>query len=47
MKNKDIVSLLLPGVLVGLVLGFLLTNLVGVNKEDAIFNYFVDNNLIP
>ena len=40
MKNKDIVSLLVPGVLVGLVLGFLLTNLVGVNKEDAIFNYF-------
>lgn len=40
MKNKEIVKLLVPGVIVGLFLGFLLTMLVGVNKEDAIPNYF-------
>ncbi len=38
-KGKDIIKLLLPGVIAGLILGVLLTYLVGVNKENAIFNY--------
>lgn len=39
MKTNDIAKQLLPGVLVGLVLGFGLTMLVGVNTENAIPNY--------
>jgi len=39
MKSKDIFKQLLPGVIVGLILGFTLTMLVGVNEEDAIPNY--------
>ncbi len=39
MKEKDIVKQLLPGVVVGLILGFILVNLVGVNDKDVIPNY--------
>lgn len=39
MKDKDMIKLLMPGVIVGLVLGFLLTMLVGVNQENPIPNY--------
>ena len=39
MKSKDIFKQLLPGVIVGLILGFGLTMLVGVNKTDPIPNY--------
>lgn len=39
MKKNDILKQLLPGVVVGLILGFCLTMLVGVNKEDPIPNY--------
>lgn len=39
MKRKDIFKQLLPGVIVGLILGFLITMLVGVNKESPIPNY--------
>lgn len=39
MKNKDVIKLLLPGVIVGLILGFLLTMLVGVNTVNPIPNY--------
>ena len=39
MKKEDIVKQLLPGVVVGLILGFVLVNLVGVNTQDAIPNY--------
>ena len=39
MKGKDIVKQLLPGVIVGLILGFGLTMLVGVNTENPIPNY--------
>ena len=39
MKSKDVFKQLLPGVIVGLILGFCLTMLVGVNKEDPIPNY--------
>lgn len=39
MKKKDIVKQLIPGVLVGLILGFGLTMLVGVNKKEALPNY--------
>ena len=38
-KNKDINKLLLPGVIVGLILGFCLTMLVGVNSSNPIPNY--------
>jgi len=38
-KTEDIAKQLLPGVLVGLVLGFGLTMLVGVDTENAIPNY--------
>ena len=38
-NNKDIKKLLLPGVIVGLILGFCLTMLVGVNQTDPIPNY--------
>lgn len=39
MKTEDIAKQLLPGVLVGLVLGFCLTLLVGVDTENVIPNY--------
>ena len=39
MKSKDIFKQLLPGVIVGLVLGFCLTMLVGVNTENPIPNF--------
>ena len=39
MKGKEIFKQLLPGVIAGIVLGLLLTYLVGVNREDAIPNY--------
>ncbi len=39
MKKEDIAKQLLPGVVVGLVLGFVLTMLIGVNVEDEIPNY--------
>lgn len=39
MKKKDIVKQLIPGVIVGLILGFGLTMLVGVNKKEALPNY--------
>ena len=36
MKSKDITKQLLPGIVVGFVLGFLLTMVVGVNTENKI-----------
>lgn len=39
MKGKDIVKQLLPGVVVGLILGFGITMLVGVNTENPVPNY--------
>ena len=39
MKSKDIVKQLLPGVVVGFILGIILVSLVGVDKENAIPNY--------
>ena len=39
MKGKDIFKQLLPGVIVGLILGFCLTMLVGVNTENPMPNY--------
>lgn len=39
MKTKDLVKLLLPGVIVGALLGFGLGMLAGVNTDDAIPNY--------
>ena len=39
MKRKDIVKLLLPGVIVGFILGIILVSLVGVDKENIISNY--------
>ncbi len=39
MKGKDIFKQLLPGIIVGLILGFALTMLVGVNESDPIPNY--------
>ncbi|MBE6140651.1 MAG: hypothetical protein E7172_03855 [Firmicutes bacterium] len=39
MESKDIIKQLIPGVIVGLILGFGLTYLVGVNETDAIPNY--------
>ena len=38
MKRKDIVEALFPGVFIGLVLGFSLTMLVGVNETDMVPN---------
>ena len=39
MKGKDIFKQLLPGMVAGLVLGLILTNLVGVDTENVIPNY--------
>ena len=39
MKKEDIVKQLLPGVIVGFILGFCLTMLVGVDTKNAIPNY--------
>ena len=39
MKRKDIGKLLLPGVIVGFILGIILVSLVGVDKENIIPNY--------
>lgn len=39
MKSKDIFKQLFPGVIVGLILGFTLTMLVGVDTENPIPNY--------
>ena len=39
MNGKDIFKQLLPGVIVGLFLGFGLVNLIGVDTENAIPNY--------
>lgn len=39
MKSKDITKQLVPGIVVGLFLGFGLTMLVGVNVENPIPNY--------
>ena len=39
MKKNEIIKILMPGVIVGLILGFGLTMLVGVNKENVIPNY--------
>ena len=39
MKSKEIVKLLFPGVIVGMILGFGLGMLVGVNESDPIPNY--------
>lgn len=39
MKKEDIIKQLIPGVIVGLILGFVLTILVGVNSENPIPNY--------
>lgn len=39
MKRKDIVKQLLPGVVVGFILGIVLVSLVGVDKENVIPNY--------
>ena len=38
MKRKDIVEVLFPGVFIGLILGFSLTMLVGVNETDMVPN---------
>ena len=39
MKTKDLVKLLLPGVIVGAIVGFGIGMLAGVNTEEAIPNY--------
>ncbi len=39
MKGKEKFKLLIPGIVVGFILGSILTALVGVNTEDAIPNY--------
>lgn len=39
MKKEDIFKQLMPGVIVGLILGFSLTMLVGVDPENPIPNY--------
>lgn len=39
MKNKDITKQLLPGIIVGLILGFGLTMIVGVDTINPIPNY--------
>ena len=39
MKGKEKFKLLIPGIVVGFILGSILTALVGVNSEDAIPNY--------
>lgn len=39
MKRKDIIEVLYPGVFIGLVLGFCLTMLVGVNETDPVPNF--------
>lgn len=39
MKREDIIKQLLPGVIVGLILGFTLTMIVGVNEVDPVPNY--------
>lgn len=39
MKSKDITKQLIPGIVVGLFLGFGLTMIVGVNSENPIPNY--------
>lgn len=39
MKSKDITKQLVPGIVVGLFLGFGLTMIVGVNPENPIPNY--------
>ena len=38
MKGKDIIKQLLPGVVVGFILGFVLTTVVGVDPENEIPN---------
>ncbi len=38
MKGKDIIKQLLPGVVVGFILGFVLTTVVGVDSENEIPN---------
>ena len=39
MKSKDVFKQLLPGVVVGFILGIILVSLVGVDKENSIPNY--------
>lgn len=39
MKKEDIIKQLMPGIFVGLILGFILVNIVGVNPQDSIPNY--------
>ena len=39
MKKNDYVKLLLPGIIVGFILGLILSSLVGVNKEKEIVNF--------
>ncbi len=39
MKRNDIVKQLIPGIVVGFILGLILVSLVGVNTEDVIPNY--------
>lgn len=39
MKREDIVKQLVPGVIVGFILGFAITSLVGVNPSDPVPNF--------
>ena len=39
MKKEDIIKELVPGVVVGFILGIILVSLVGVNKDDVIPNF--------
>ena len=39
MKKNDIIKQLLPGIIVGFILGCILISLVGVNETDPIPNY--------
>ena len=39
MKRKDIVKQLVPGVVVGFILGIILVSLVGVDKKNIVPNY--------
>ena len=39
MKRKDIIKILTPGIVVGFILGFTLTMIVGVNKNEPLPNY--------
>ncbi len=39
MKRKDIIKVLLPGIVVGFILGIILVSIIGVDKENTIPNY--------